>query len=220
MAAPIPKAYPETSRPIPPSTPTVQIEQPPKRNKFFKPALITLGIVLVIVISEIGYLVFKGYGKTYFQLTPDPTPTPVFNFPLQEEIEGTFSREFLNTGKARDFLEHLDLFEPKLEFIQNATLTFTVGGIVDEVGEGEIEGSGHRFWIIMKGDTGEILTYRLTEQEIQNASIFLETASGLSQIEITEIKPGDFVLIRNISNLLDSSSHFKVILKVIREQGV
>jgi len=99
-------------------------------------------------------------------------------------------------------------------------MTFTVGGIVDEIGEVEIEDGGYRFQIIMKGDTGETLTYRLTEEELGNADVFLETASGLNRIGTAEIEPGDFVLIRNISNLLDSSPHFKVILKAIRQQGL
>jgi hypothetical protein len=219
VAAPIPKAYPETPGPVPPSTPAstpaVQTEQPPKRNKFFKPALIALGIVLIIVISEMGYLVFKGYGKTYLQQYTTPAPTP----PTLEDIQASFPRNHVSSDKVRDFADVLDFLGPKLEFIQSASLNFIIAGTLVENAPGrkEKEGIEYTHWMKLEAESGETITYLFTEQEIQTATVFLFTSTGSSQINISEANRGDFVTIKSIANLLDPDPNFRIILEVIRE---
>ncbi|MBU0572384.1 hypothetical protein KKE60_00265 [Patescibacteria group bacterium] len=221
MAVSTPENYPATLEPTPPGTPVVQIKQKPTRNKFFKPALIVFCIVLVVVISEVGYLVFKGYNETYIQPHPTvtPAPTPLLSPPTLEDIQATFSREHVSSNKVRDFADILDTLAPKLEFIQNASLNFTVAGWLVESSSEKIEEGGVNYahQIILEARSGKILTYLLTEQEVQNAIVFLITSTGPNPVKISEIMPGDFVSIRSIANLLDPGPYFIIVLEAIRE---
>jgi len=221
MAAPMPENYPATPKPAAPDTPVVQTEQGPVRSKFFKPALIALGIVLVIVISEVGYLVFKGYGKTYLQqhiapaLTSTPAPTP----PTLEDIQASFPRNHISSDKARDFADALDILAPKLEFIQGASLNYIIAGTLVETVPGRKEKGGIEYthWMKLEAESGETITYLFTEQEIQTVTVFLFTSTGSSQVNIREINRGDFVTIKSVSNLLDPDPNLRIILEVIRE---
>jgi len=215
MAAPTPENYPAAPKPTASDTSVVQTKQEPVKNKFFKPALIALGIVLVILISEVGYLVFKGYGKTYLQPTPTPPPTP----PTLEDIQASFPRNHVSSDKVRDFADVLDGLAPKLEFIQSASLNFIIAGTLVENVPGRIEKEGISYAHRMKleAESGETITYLFTEQEVQTAAIFLFTPSGSSQVDISEAKRGDFVTIKSIANLLDPDPNLRIILEVIRE---
>jgi hypothetical protein len=221
MAAPMPENYPATPKPAAPNTPVVQTEQEPARNKIFKPALIIFCIILIIVISEVGYLVFKGYNKTYLQpqATMTPTPTPVPSPPTLEDIQAGFPRTHISSDKARNFADRLDFLSPKLEFIQNASMNFVVAGTLVESSpeRGETEGIEYVHRIILKTESGKLLTNLLTESELEYADIYLYISTGVSQIEIDEIRPGDFISLRYITNLLDPSPHSRLILEAIRE---
>jgi len=226
MAAPTPENYPASPKSAPPDTPIVQAEQKPEKNKLLKPALIVFSVVLVILISEVGYLVFKGYGKTYLQPnapasipTPTyiPTPTPASLLTL-EEVESTLPKEFINSDKARVFADTLDRLEPKTEFLLSATVNFVIAGTVVSLTEEEAENLGKLVVITMKNDSGLTLKDKLTQEEVENSFVLLRTPAGASLSKIAEIKPGDFVFIRHITNLLDASTHSKIILEVVREQ--
>lgn len=218
MAVPTPESYPATPKPTPPNTPVVQTKQEPARNKFFKPALIALGIVLVIVISEVGYLVFKGYGKTYLQLHTTPTPTPPPTPPTLDDIQASFSRTQVSSDKVRDYADRLDLLSPKLEFIQTASLNYNIAGLLVENAPEIKEKDGIKYThrMKLKADSGKTITYHFTEQEIQTAIIFLFTSTGSSQVNIRDINRGDFVTIKSIVNLLDPDPNFRIVLEVLR----
>jgi hypothetical protein len=221
MVAPMPENYPATPKPTASSTPVIQTEQKPVRNKFYKPALIALGIVLVIIISEVGYLVFKGYGETYFQqhIAPALTSTPAITSPTLEDIQASFPRNHISSDKVRDFADTLDHLAPKLEFIQSASLNFIIAGTLVESAPGrkEKEGIEYTHWMKLEANSGETITYLFTEQEIQTVTVFLFTLTDSSQINIREINRGDFVTIRSIANLLDPDPNFRIILEVMRE---
>jgi hypothetical protein len=198
-------------------------------NKFFKIALILLAIVMLIIISEVGYFIFAKRGdslfkpkevgvqetqKRSFNITPPPTLPPL----PEEEVKSIT----VNSDKARVFADALDNLESKnkLEPSDVAIINYEFSGTVVFSGfdKKEIDGVNYVYRLLIKRQTGSEMTFRLSDEEVINSqiSLFVDGADK-GQVSITDIKPGDYVVIKTIINLLDTSPHSKVILEVRRE---
>lgn len=196
-------------------------------NKFFKIALILLAIVMLIIISEVGYLIFTKKGASLFKFgqtavqeeqgTPlaNITPSPPPSLPKEETKSITVDSE-----KVRRFADLLDHFETsnKLDLFEEAITSFTITGVVVSARFEKKEAEGVEFVYLLQiqSETGSMATYRLTDQEILNAQISLSTNSGISVISITDINVGDNITLKETANVLDSSPHLSLKLKVKR----
>jgi hypothetical protein len=218
MSATIPEKNaqaPQQPAPIQ-TTPPVQ-----KNTKLLKVAVIGLVVTLIIILSEVGYLVFSGYGRTYFQLksesqnetavpasSPTPVPTPSVEFVLPEEI--------IQSNKVDGFLYILEGLESKETFIKAATINSAYGGVVTSTSQGEVEGVGFRYIIDAKNDLEQTIRFRFSKEEIDSAEIYL-VSNNNEKISFGDIKPDDNLTVKVVSDLLDSSPDSKLSLEIERD---
>ena len=199
--------------------PPIQTTAPEKKNnKKFKIAVIGLVVMLIIILSEVGYLIFSGYGRTYFQLKSDsqnetaaipaslPTPisTPSVEFALPENS--------IQSSKVDNFLYILEALEPKESFIEAVTVNSTYKAIVTSTSQEGIKDRGFRYIINAKNDQGQTIGFRFSIQEIDSAEISLNN----EEISFSDIQPDDILTVKVISDLLDNSLDSKLILEIER----
>jgi hypothetical protein len=187
-------------------------------NKFTKIALIALAVVFLIILSEAAYLIFAKRGDSIFNVdkttvqeenersttTSQPQPTAP---PTQEKQKKDF---VVDTNKARVFADMLDslVASGKIENLDIATINYE--------SEKEIGGINYAYYLVLDKQNGTEITYSLTDEEVISAQILLSSNSEESNIPITDIKPGDIVTIKIVTNLLDESPHGNVVLEVTR----
>ena len=211
---------PEKSTPPPQQPPQIQTTAPvQKNNKLLKVAIIGLVIMLIIILSEVGYLIFSGYGRTYFQLKsesqnetaaipaslPTPISTPSVEFALPES-------SILQQNKIDNFFYILTHLESKDSFIEAATINSTYKATVTSASQEEIEGIGLSYIITGKDDQEQTIGFRFLSQEIDSAEISLNN----EEISFSDIKPDDVLTLNVISDLLDNSPDSKLILEIER----
>jgi hypothetical protein len=196
-------------------------------NKFLKIALILLAIVMLIVISEVGYLIFAKRGASLFKfgqtVVQEEQGRPLANITQppppslpKEEIKSIT----VDSEKARKFADALDRLETsnELDLFEEAIISFTVTGAVISARfeKGEAGGIECIFLLQVQNETGSIGTFCFTDQELLNAQVSLSTGTGTSKISITDIELGDNVSIKKTVNLLDLSPHSSLILEARR----
>ena len=181
-------------------------------NKLIKIALIVLGIVLLVIVSEVAYYLYSESGlgqsqesestSSIFQPTPEPTP----------------SRKSINIEKIKLFTANFEGLKPKESFFDKATINTSVTGeVVDTYpDEAEVNGVEVVYAIKLKNAIGQTLAYRFTQDEITNAYVILVGPGAQREIEIKEIQTGDNVNIKETIDLLDESSSSRLILEVRR----
>lgn len=193
-------------------------------NKIRKVTLIVLAVVFLVIISEAGYLFFSKEGglfprkteeaqigqKPSVPITPTtPPPQPVSQTP-----------KVLNSEKARIFADQLDVFVARngLDLLEEAFIVRVSSGVVISIAfdKKEIDGVKYMYILKIKGPEGGEISYRLTDEEIINAQVTLADDTGTNKIPITNIKPGDNIILKETFNLLDSSPHSSLILEVRR----
>jgi hypothetical protein len=196
-------------------------------NKFFKIALILLALVMLIIISEVGYLIFAKRGTSLFKFgqttvqeeqgrpLANITPPPPPSLPKEETKSITIDSE-----KARRLADMLDRFETsnKIDLFEEAITSFTITGAVlgARFEKREAEGIEFVYLLQVQSQTGSMATYWFTDQEVLNAQVSLSTSTGTSKISITDINVGDNITLKETANLLDSSPHSSLILEVRR----
>jgi len=194
-------------------------------DKFTKIALIILAVVLVVIISEVAYFIFAKNDSSFLSLhkltqveeserttdisAPSPTPSPT---PYREIV--------IASDKARVFADTLDSLWANYALgpSDTATINIEVSGIVKvaDFDQKETDGVNYTYMFQIQRQTGGMIVYRLTDEEIANAEISLSSSSNKGEISITNIKPGDILIIKQTINLLDDSPHSSLILEVQR----
>jgi hypothetical protein len=217
MSATIPKENIQTPQQPPPMQTTAPVQ---KNSKLLKVAIVGLVIMLVIILSEVGYLVFSGYGRTYFQLKSEPqeivvvptvAPTPI----PTPSVEITLPEKSIQPNKTYDFLYILEKLESKEAFIDAITINSTYKGVVVSTSQEEIDNTGLRYIIDVKNDQEQTIRFQFSSQEIDSAEIYLSSNNN-EKISFDDIKPNDNLETKIISDLLDSSSDSKLILTIER----
>ena len=199
--------------------PAIQNEEAPiitggkSSNKFIKIALIVLGIVLLVVVSEVAYYLYSegGFGQTQesesISSISQPTPAPTVLF-----------KKSINVEKIKAFAAGFESLKPKESFYDKATVNTSVTGeVVSAYSDRErINDFEVVYAIKLKNEIGQILTYRLTQDEIDNVHIVLVGSSANGEIEIQQIQKGDQLNIKETINLLDESPNSRLIFEVRR----
>ncbi len=195
-----------------------------KKNKVLKVAVIGLAVMLIIILSEVGYLVFSGYGRTYFQLkseaqeettetpvasaSPMPTSIPSLEVPLLKD-------NALQSSKIDNFLYILDHLESRESFFKTVAVNVTYEAIVIDTSREGTEGTDFRYIINAKDDQGTAIGFRFSKEEIDAAEIFL-VSNDNEKISFDDIKPNDKLTVKVTSDLLDNSPNSKLILEIGR----
>ena len=211
---------PEKSVQAPQQPPPIQTTAPvQKNNKLLKVAIIGLVIMLIIILSEVGYLIFSGYGRTYFQLKSDSQnetaaipaslPTPIST----PSVEFSPPKNSIQSSKVDNFLYILEALESKESFIEAVTVNSTFKAIVTSTSQDGIKDRGFRYIINAKNDQGQTIGFRFSIQEIDSAEISLNN----EEISFGDIKPDDILTVKVISDLLDNSLDSKLILEIERD---
>jgi len=200
--------------------PPVQKMEPVKqKNKILKIGIIGLVIILIIILSEVGYLVFNGYGRTYFQLKSQsqeeiansPTPSPIPNSPTSPTFTLSKDSNF-QQNKLNDFLFMINGLSSKESFIQTVVINTSFKAIVVSTSREE---NSAKYTINAKNDSGQTIEFKFSSQEMDSAKIYL-TSNSTENISFDDIKEGDILTVKVASDLLDSSPDSKLILEIER----
>lgn len=192
-------------------------------SKFTKIAIIAGAIVILVILAEVGYLLFNQNtglltrparqnqagqpAQRQFQLPA--TPTPLSNL---QQSEGT-----INFGQAQSFIANLETLsnKNKAEFIEEASTSFTLTGrVVDTNSQTTVE--GHPYILVLRSQLGKEVTLYFTANEINNSRILVETQDQAREISFEEIRANDILQITEKRNLLDTSSNLGLIFKITR----
>ncbi len=200
-------------------------------NKFTKIALIALAIVFLIIISEVAYFIivkngvpFLNFGETAQQ---EESERSTANLPLRSPISPPQTKQEkdinVDSSKARVFADMLDSLanNNKLEPSDIAIIYFETSGTVitsdHEEREDEISGLNYIYRLtIEKSDS--TMAYWFSEEDISSAQILLITPPESSEILMTDIKPGDDIIIKATMDLLDASVYSGLVLEVRRQR--
>jgi hypothetical protein len=188
-----------------------------KRSRFTKPLLIVIAAVLVITISELGYYIYtkKGVGQkleTETSILVSPAPESRFYTPEME------TPKLINYEKLADLVKNLEAFKSGGEFFQQASVYLAASGIVTESAFSLLEKDGltYVYFIIIKTQSGQEARQWLTAKQVESSKTLLLSPGSEEKISLSEIKPGDFVTIKETIDLLDSSPQSEIILEVQR----
>ena len=199
--------------------PAVQNEEAPiitggkSSNKFIKITLIVLGIILLIIVSEVAYYLYSkgGFGQTQesesTSSVSQPTPTPTVLF-----------KKSINIEKIKAFATGFESLKSKESFYDKATINTSITGEVVSTSSEKTEVNGLKivYTIELKNAIGQILTYRFTQDEIANAYVILVGLDAQTEIEMEQIQAGDKVNVKETIDLLDGRPDSRLILEVRR----
>lgn len=170
-------------------------------NKTGKLVYVTLAI-LVIVILVLGYIIFRGQGVSTQQTGPTGPGS-------QQAGTGTTPRD-INTEKIRSFAESIESFNLKQNSYEQAEIILFNSGTVTAVGPEDIteEGVNYAYFLSIKNDEGEEMTYRFTEKEASYVFVILARrgVGGGEKITFNDIKAGDDISIQRVIDILEQDS--------------
>ena len=188
-------------------------------NKLAKIAPIILGLVILIVLSELAFLWFTQRAKPKLEES-GITEIPIVNNLLSETPQPEIIGASLYPEKAFVFADLVQSFKDleKEEFLQSAGASLSVRGNVLEAGveEREFDGGVYRYKIKIENSTKDkTLSFPFTNREIEEATIIFVSGDKAGQkLKIEDIKPGYFVSVKIVFDLLDSTTDSKVFLEV------
>ena len=198
-------------------------------NKFTKIALIALAVVFLIIISEVAYFIivkngvpFLNFGETAQQ---EESERSTANLPLRSTISPPQAKQekdiSVDSSKARVFADMLDSLanNNKLKPSDIAIIYFETSGtvITSDHEEREINGLNYTYHLTIK-KSDSTMSYWFNEEDISGAQILLITLPESSEILMTDIKPGDDIIIKSTMDLLDASVYSSLVLEVRRQR--
>jgi hypothetical protein len=198
-------------------------------NKFTKIALITLAVVFLIIISEVAYLIFAKRGDSIFNIDKTvqqeegvrtivnipPQPTGPLAQEKQKEI-------VINSDKVRAFADIFDFLfsNDMLESSDKATIDIKLSGVVSisDFDNEEINGINYVYRLHFERQNGSVIVYNFTEEEVTNAQVFLYFDLKRDEVSLTDIKPGDAIIIMETIDLFDANPYSSIILEITRQR--
>ena len=201
-----------------------------KGNRATKIALFSLAVVFLIIISEAVYLIFGKNGVPFLNLgkqnQQEEGERSLIDSPfipsassIQDQQSGDIS---VNSKAAHVLADQLD-FLAKEGHLDQSDVSFTyfeyTGTVVDAgMGELVVDGRRYTYYILIKKPDGSQVTYRLSDEEMASAKIILYTLPESQEISIENIKPGDTIIIKETTNLLNASSPPGLLLEIRRKR--
>ena len=196
-----------------PATPQSAV-QTPRGSKLAKLALIVLGIIILVVLSEAGYYF---YTQKAGAPSPIPTPTPA---PVGERTltTGEPGQKALRYEKALSFTDGLEALVPKSSFFLSSTITsVTYGEVVNSVFEDNaLGGVKYVYRLTRTNESGDFLNFWLTQDEVSRIKVILRNGETETPMELQDIRAGDSVLVRQEINLLADAKEDTITFEVTR----
>lgn len=183
-------------------------------GKFLKIVLIVFALAILVLVSEFVYITFSRRSESTSSRTSAPAEEEGRTVVSEEGQKG------VNVAKAFAFADLVQSFKDlgKEEFIQSAGASLSVRGNVLEAGveEREIDGALYRYKIKIENATKDnAVSFPFTNQEIESATIIFVSGDKAGQkLKIEDIKPGYFVSMKIVSDLLDRTTDYKLFLEV------
>jgi hypothetical protein len=210
----MPEQEPVAAQQMPPEIPNG------KSGKITKIAIMAFVVVLIIVISELGYLTLNKNSsfdyKTFLSsLIPskqkqnsDVTPIP------QLYTDKVLTKVTINPGVARDYADFLDSFGDQSTFLVQATMDMILKGTVVST---DSNGSPLPFVVVLSDNEGRTLTLSFTKGEIDDAQIYLVKNGNISQIPFGDITPNDILTVKRTRNVLSDSDDSLLVFQIERQ---
>lgn len=197
-----------------PATPQSAV-QTPRGSNLSKIALIVLGVIVLIVVSEAGY-----YFYTQKAGAPSPIPTPTA-VPVGERTVITVEPggKVLRYEKALAFTDGLEGLVPKSSFFLSSTInSATYGEVVSSAFEDKtLGGVKLAYQLTRTNDSGAFLKIWLTQDEVSRLKVITRDGDTETPLQVKDINVGDFVLVRQEYNLLADDEEDTITFEVTRK---
>lgn len=184
-------------------------------------ALIIFGILVVVVIAELGYLYFSSDEQS-----PPPSPTTSLeeavddDFFLQpsETLPPSGQRE-ISVDRILDFADSARALNNKIGFVVSAAINVAYQGTVINTSEASLvrDGTEYVYMIEIREPNGHAGKTYFTQQELSTASVFLVAGSKEEPISVKEIREGDDIVVNQHINLFGSGESDDLLIRVERD---
>lgn len=189
--------------------------QTPRGSKFTKIALIVLGIIVLVVISETGYYFYtQRLGGP--SLIPTPTATPTQEREITTIGPGD---KAIRYQKAIFFAEQMVRLVPVSTFFLSLNInSVTYGEVASSALEERLsEGVKYTYHLVRINTSGQELNTWLTPEEVAKVKVVLRDQAGETPIKLEDIQPGDLLLMREEINLLADSKEDTITFEISRQ---
>ena len=186
----------------------------------FKRAIKILGIVVGAILLAGSVYIFCGSLVSLFKKqTPNKTEQAGNTISQTAPFFPATRGNKIIPEKLSDFQNHIGVYNQG--YLNDASITYTVSGMITKMSLGEFEYDGIKFVLyfelVKQGSTP--LYYDFTENEIQNASVFLYGINSFKEVKLNELKDGDLVTITSTLDLLDTAFGYRYTIKAQREKA-
>lgn len=201
------------------------IIQPEKRPKYFKVAIVIISILLLVGMAELAYLLNNQFRSSLPEPSPAGTQRRSFApLPLPPSPSATAlvklnqSSKEIYTDKARQAIDILDVLKSKSEFLQEATISTIISGIVVETKQeaGNVNGANYSHILRLKNNNNQTLNYYFTAEEMKKAKVFILKEGTTTESSFAAIKRDDVVYVSSSHDLLDNSLSSRILFRVQR----
>ena len=173
---------------------------------FQKIALIIFGLFLLIVLLEGAYFVYTNYFSESNPAQPALPQTTIEESPLP--LSGANK---MNLEKGENYLGYLrEIEKSKIsEFVVAARFNIIISGrIVENKNIDEIREDIHYVYLIKLDKDAKTLVYKLSQGEFDSLKTYLISEAGAEKnpININDVKPGDFAILKIDLDFLDTSA--------------
>ena len=189
-----------------------------KDSKYLKASVVVLGFIAIVFMSKLVYSILKsGDARHVFQI---PSPAPVFFERDQIANEpGIISRgipkEF-NLTKAKNIIETLKSASKRSELFQKASFEIVYSGTVTtahSINE-NLDGVKDVYLIGLTEREEKTIELKIKQAEYLMTQTLFVTPQEQTLGRLENIRPGDFVTVKEIYDILDTSSYRRLILEV------
>lgn len=149
-------------------------------NRFLKIALIGLGIVVIIILAEIGFLYLGKRGGAPIPLLQQKQ-TQIQQEPVPRTTGGIVDKQ-----KVQDFMDSLKYLKPG--FAQVAEIKTVIAGEITQADfeEKTIDNRSFVFFIRLKNPSGQSISYWFTQRDLENTPVRLTSREGGGEIKVTD----------------------------------
>ena len=203
-------------------SPQSAVQTSGKGSKFAKIALIFLGLVLLVLLSEFGYLWYTQRAGLPQESSLPKSSSLVGETPDQQAPAPQIFGASLVPEKASTLAETLQRLSDanKDAFFRSADVVLLSTGDVSEAkAEEKIEGSNYYVYkiTIQAPQQNSFLVYWFTQSELDNARVTLIQPNQQTQnVSVKDIVRGDSLTIRENIDLLDTAPDSRLFLEVRR----
>lgn len=189
-----------------------------KDSKYLKVSVVVLGFIAITLMSRFVFFILKSGGTQSVFQTPSPAPVFFERDQIANEpglVSRGIPKEF-NLTKAENIIETLKGASKRSELFQKAAFEIVYSGTVTaahSINE-NLDGVKYVYLIGLTEREEKTIELKIKQAEYLMTQAFFITPKGQTLEKPERIKPGDFVTVKEMYDILDTSSYRRLILEV------